>query len=281
MNTVAEDAVIVASPPAKSFSRPEDRTAGAVQVHQPAGNATSLLVAIERATSNPAMDIDKMERLFVMHQKVVAQEAEAAFNDAMARAQSEIQPIVTNAENSHTKSRYAKLAAIDKEITPIHTKYGISISYDTETKNDADPIPQGMVRTVAIVSHAGGHSRKHHIDLPPDAAGSQGNANKTMVQALGSTNAYGRRYLKLMIFNVSTFDDNDGNAPGNKGGMDEKTLADHIAKMDECADLPALQKTFGVAWKAAEKLNDKSAMGTLTRSKDARKAALTKKGGAK
>jgi len=71
-----------------------------------------------------------------------------------------------------------------------------------------------MRRTVAIVTHAAGHNKRHHIDLPPDDSGAKGNVNKTGVQAAGSTNAYARRYLSLMIFNVSTEDDNDGNTAG-------------------------------------------------------------------
>lgn len=177
-------------------------------------DANALLAAITAAASNKDVDVNKVERLFAIHQTVVKQQAEAAFNDAMARAQAEIQPVVNNAVNTHTRSSYAKLSEIDKAITPIHTKFGLSISYDTETKNEADPVPTDMLRIVAIVSHSGGHSRRYHIDLPPDVAGAQGTTNKTKLQGLGSTNSYGRRYLKLMIFNVSTMDDNDGNGAG-------------------------------------------------------------------
>lgn len=177
-------------------------------------DATSLLAAITAAANNPQMDVGKVERLFQMHQTVVKQQAEVAFNDAMARAQAEIQPVAAKAWNTHTQSTYAKLEAIDRVITPIHTRHGLSISYDTETKNDADPIPQGFLRTVAWVRHSLGHKERHHLDLPPDQSGSQGKTNKTMVQAIGSTNTYARRYLKMMIFNVSTFDDKDGNTSG-------------------------------------------------------------------
>jgi hypothetical protein len=90
----------------------------------PHSNATSLLQAITSAASNPQTDIEKMERLFAMHQKMVAQEAEAAFNGAMARAQANIVPVANNAANSQTNSRYAKLAAINKAITPIYTSEG-------------------------------------------------------------------------------------------------------------------------------------------------------------
>ena len=168
-------------------------------------NATSLLQAITSAASNPQTDIEKMERLFAMHQKMVATEAEAAFNNAMARAQAHIVPIANNAANDQTNSRYAKLAQINREIIPIYTAEGLSISFDS-----ADG-PQGLMRTIAIVSHAQGHSRQYHLDLPPDDSGAKGTINKTKVHAIGSTSSYARRYLVCMIFNVTTEDDNDGN----------------------------------------------------------------------
>lgn len=253
----------------ESFSRREDRELPAVP------QAASLVQALAIAAADPRTDMDKMERLFAMHERIVAREAEAAFNDAMAKTQAEIQPIVNNAINDHTHSGYAKMEQIDRGITPIHTKFGLSISYDTETKNDADPIPDGLLRTIAIVSHSAGHSRRYHIDLPTDEAGSQGKVNKTGVQARGSSNAYARRYLKLMVFNLSTFDDKDGNKNGS--GMSESALADHIAAMEACTTREELQKAFGIAYKAAEALKDQAGMKAIIRGKDVRKAALAAK----
>ena len=241
----AKDAERVIELPAGSFSRAEDRALPAIAPS--AGNAGSLLQAIERVASNPAMDIDKVERLFAMHQQLKAKEAEAAFNDAMAKAQSEIQPVVNNATNDHTRSSYAKLEQIDRAITPVHTKFGLSVSYDTETKNDADPVPIGMLRTVAIVAHSAGHSRRYHIDLPPDDAGSQGKVNKTGVQARGSTNAYARRYLKLGIFNVSTFDDKDGNKQREREEVEPD--AEGKKALEACGSMAA----FAKAWNALSK----------------------------
>jgi hypothetical protein len=173
--------------------------------------ATSLLQAITSAASNKDVDIEKMERLFAMHEKMVAREAEAAFNAAMARAQAKIEPVVAKAYNQQTNSYYAKLAAVNKEITPIATAEGMSISFGT-----ADCPKDGWYRTVATVSHAAGHSREYHLDLPADDVGIKGSANKTQVHAAGSTSSYARRYLVCMIFNVSTGDDNDGNGSGRK-----------------------------------------------------------------
>jgi len=183
--------------------------------------ASSLLDALTSAASDPKTDIGKMERLFAMHQQLAATQAQAAFNAAMSRAQAKIQPIVKTAENDHTKSMYAKLETINAEIVPIYTAEGLSVSFGTETANEKDPIPAGMRRTIAIVSHESGHDRRYHIDLALDASGSQGKVNKTDVQAAGSTSSYARRYLLLMIFNVSTGDDNDGN--NEKMGLSDDT----------------------------------------------------------
>lgn len=201
-------------------------------------NATSLLQAITGAASNPQTDIEKMERLFAMHQKMVAQEAEAAFNAAMSRAQANIVPVANNAANTQTNSRYAKLAAINKAITPIYTAEGLSISFDS------GEAPQGLMRTIAIVSHAQGHSRSYHLDLPPDDVGAKGTVNKTQVHALGSTSSYARRYLVCMIFNVTTEDDDDG----NKGGRRQTVEPDPAGKkaLEACGSMHALQ----TAWKA-------------------------------
>jgi hypothetical protein len=203
--------------PKESYSRREDgdkaATGSAVAIQPGAG---SLLQAMTQAVSLNHVDMDKVERLFAMHQTILAQEAKAAFNDAMARAQSLIQPIVRNKENTHTRSWYSDLAAINEQIVPIYTAEGLAVSFDTETKNDADPIAPGDYRTIAIVTHRQGHERRYHIDLALDDAGSQGNKNKTRVQAKGSTTSFGRRYLVLMIFNVSTEDDDDGNGGKKK-----------------------------------------------------------------
>lgn len=204
---------------------PEERVRREDPVAQPLAvqstDAGALLAAITTAASNPSIDVGKVERLWAIYQTVVEQRAEAAYNTAMARAQAGIQPVIAKSWNDHTKSNYAKLEAIDRVITPIHTAEGLSISYDTETKNDDDPIAPGMVRIIAWVRHSGGHKVRHHIDLPPDEAGSQGRTNKTKVQAMVSSNTYGRRVIKMMAFNVSTFNDKDGNSTRKPKDNDE------------------------------------------------------------
>ena len=246
-------------------------------VHRP--QPTTLVQALAAAASDPRTDMDKMERLFAMHQTMLKQQAEAAFNDAMSRAQAKILPVANNALNEHTRSRYAKLAAINKAITPIYTAEGLAVSFDSykpEFDKDGKEInqpEQGWHRIIAIVSHKEGHSRRYHLDLPLDDAGAKGAVNKTGVQAMGSTTSYGRRYLVCMIFNVATEDDNDGSG-GEGGRMGESALADHLAAIDAASDTESLKAAFGAAWKTAETAKDKHAMRLLTEHKDRRKKAL-------
>lgn len=241
----------------------------AVAVSQ--SNATTLLQAIERAASNPETDMDKMERLFDMHQKMLKQEAEAEFNAALARAQLHIEPVAHNATNDQTRSRYAKLAAINRAIAPIYTAEGFSVSFDT-----ADSPKDGYLRVLATLSHARGHSRVYHMDLPPDEAGAKGNVNKTKVHATGSTNSYARRYLVCMIFNVTTEDDNDGNA--NEKVMPDNQRDGFLEEIEELSGMPAADELWKRIADACQKIGDIASYEVLKSSMAKRRKAIAAQG---
>jgi hypothetical protein len=175
----------------------------------PTNETAAILQVIERAATNPDVDIDKMERLFSMHERMKQREAERAFADAMAAAQAEMPVVVRNLRNNQTNSRYADIAAIAKAVNPIITKHGFSLSFGT----DASRLDDHYCIT-CTVSHEGGHSKHYQADIPADGTGMKGNANKTATHAFGSTMSYGRRYLTLLIFNIATGDDDDGNRAG-------------------------------------------------------------------
>ena len=178
-----------------------------VQVEKVGGGA-AILSVIERAATDPNVDIDKMERLLDMHHQMIDRDAEQQFNISMTAAQSGMTAVAHNSENKQTSSNYADLAAIDKAIRPVYTSNGFSLSFGT----DDCPIPDYM-RVVCDVSHAGGHTRRYQVDMPLDAAGIKGTPNKTKTHAHGSTMSYSQRYLTKLIFNLTTEDD-DGNAAG-------------------------------------------------------------------
>lgn len=204
----------------------------------PMNNAGALLQLIERAATNPQVDIDKMERLMQMHERIVARDAEAAFNNAMTACQHETRAIATDASNPQTRSRYATYAKLDGVLRPIYTKHGFSISYDT-----TDAPREDYVRVVAYVSR-GGHTRTYRADMPADGKGAKGGDVMTKTHASGAAMSYGMRYLLKMIFNVAVGEyDNDGNAP-----PESEVEPDPAGKkaLEACGSLASLQ----TAWKA-------------------------------
>jgi hypothetical protein len=163
---------------------------------------------IERAAKDPNVDIDKMERLFQMHERVVARVAEQAYNAAMSSAQAEIAPVARKLINLHTKSKYADLAAIAEAAQPTISKFGFGLSF-----SECKPTQPNCMGVACEVTHNGGFSKRYEFNVPLDGAGFKGNANKTDTQAYGSTFTYGRRYATCGVFNIATKNDTDGNAP--------------------------------------------------------------------
>lgn len=199
-----------------------------VAASAPQSDTTALMSLIERAARDPDMDLDRMERLIAMHEKMEQKHAEADFNAAMAAAQAEIGPVVAKKSNSQTNSKYADLAAIVAVAQPIIAKHGLSTSFGTEPTE----VPNHY-RVTCEVSR-GGFSKTYRADIPMDGVGIKGNANKTATHAFGSTMTYGRRYLFCMIFNIATADD-DGQAAGAKPAerLTEKQIDDMFTLLAE------------------------------------------------
>lgn len=171
------------------------------------GHTAAVLDMIVRAATDPAVDVEKMERLMAMHERIAAQQAEGAFNDAMAAAQAEMRPVAADANNPQTKSKYASYAQLDRALRPIYTRHGFSLSFDTG--KDA---PEDSVVVLCYVGHRAGHTRTYQARMPADGKGAKGGDVMTKTHAAGSAFTYGQRYLMKMIFNVAVGDDDDGNS---------------------------------------------------------------------
>lgn len=190
---------------------------------------------------------DTIERLGVAYREQERFKAERAFTASMTACQEEMPAIVRNKANEQTNSRYANLEGVNEVITPIYTKHGFSLSFGT-----ADSSIKDYIRIKCDVRHEAGHKETHFVDLPPDAAGIKGSVNKTGVHAAGSTLSYGRRYLTLMIFNLATTDDNDGNSQGGDL-IDEEQLGELTALWSDALragcklNMDAVCKWLGVA----------------------------------
>jgi hypothetical protein len=186
---------------------PKDESLPAAPV---VNNAVTMLQAIGQMALNPDVEIEKVERLFALQKELQDRENEAAFNDALSKAQAGMHVVTKNKWNDQTSSHYADLGAIVAAITPIYTAQGINLSFDSGKAVD------GMIPITCYVS-ACGHTREYHYDSPITDKGIKGTVMMTPAHARGSAISYGRRYLTCMIFNIATSDD-DGN--GGKGSND-------------------------------------------------------------
>ena len=186
-------------------------TAQSIQVPTaPISDALALLQTIERAALNPEVDVEKMDRLWNMYERIQSQRAAQEYSHAMCDAQREMEPIRANCDNSSTKSRYADYSALDRAIRPIYTKYGFSLSFNT-----GDNAPDGCIMMLCDVSHRNGSVKSFRLPMPSDGMGAKGNAVMTRTHATASAVSYGKRNLAGMIFNLSIDKDDDGNAAGN------------------------------------------------------------------
>jgi hypothetical protein len=177
--------------------------------------STAVLQMIERVARDPNADIEKMERLLAMQERVLNKQAESDFYAALNRCQTKIGRVAADAINKGVKggsSEYATYAALDRVCRPVYTSENLSLSFDT-AKSDLDL----HITVLCYVSHPSGFSKTYRADMPCDGKGAQGGDVMTKTHAAGSAMSYGMRYLLKMIFNVAIgqdADDDDGNAAG-------------------------------------------------------------------
>lgn len=200
-------------------------TSSKQEVATVSNDTSAIIKIIDRAATDPNVDIDKMERLLNMQERIFDKNAEIAFNEALSKVQRETPKIKRESENKQTRSTYAKLESINKVLVPIYTEHGFALSFGT-----ADAPSEGWQRITCKASHVAGHSKDYFVDLPLDNEGMQGNVNKTKMHGAGSTISYARRYLTVLIFNISiTDEDNDGNVSAT-GLLDRMFLHNNVLR---------------------------------------------------
>lgn len=173
--------------------------ASAIQAAPVQNDASAIIQVIERAAMNPDVDIDKMERLLQMQERVLDRQAAADYSAAMAAMQTDIPSIAERGKTNNGK--YATLEDIVDTVRPIMQKHGFAVSFRIKT------LDRG-VEVTGVLMHRGGHREETTMLLPADTSG-----NKNAVQAFGSSVSYGKRYVLSSLLNIATRnEDDDGNA---------------------------------------------------------------------
>ncbi len=162
----------------------------------------AMMQIISRAAADPNMDVEKMERLLDVQERMMAKQAEINFTQDLVKLQAVIPRIKKNGKGVHGV-KYAKYEDIDKAIRPLLIDSGFSLRYNSRDAN-------GRVIITGTLSHKDGHSITDEIPLDIDKG-----SGRSSVQAVGSTISYGKRYLVGMLLNlVFEGEDDDGQTAG-------------------------------------------------------------------
>lgn len=218
----------------------------AVTKHEPQETAVadysgSLLNVIASAARDPNVDIDKMERLIAMQERVQDRTAKAEYYASLAEMQPEL-PVISERggikdRNGNVQSTYALWEDVNEAIRPILAKHGFALTF--KTRRTADEIA-----VTGILSHRGGHSEETELSLPSDTSGS-----KNAVQAVGSSTSYGKRYTAFALLNItSQGEDDDGKRGGSPAAIEIEQIEELQRMLDNAgADQRKFCETFGIS----------------------------------
>lgn len=205
---------------------------------------TSIMEVLARAAANPRVDVNKLQALLEMQQKVELRQAEVEFNAALARLMPRLPRIEKNGvipDNlGKIRSRFARYEDIDRVTRPLLADEGFSVSFRTED------IGHDKVRIIGTLAHRMGHARESSVTVPISAP-----PKATGTQAVGSSVSYGKRYVVCNMLNIITVgEDTDGQAEA-KPITEEQILNIETMIQDTKAD----RRKF-LAWMEVGKIED-------------------------
>lgn len=212
---------------------------------------SNVLALISKAAADPSCDLDKMERLLSMHERMLTRQAQAEFAEAMSQMQAEL-PSIGERGDAAGRYTFALWEDINAAIKPILQKHGFALTFRTDTANG--------ITVTGILTHRNGHREETSLTLPADASG-----NKNAVQAVASSVSYGKRYTAGALLNLTSHGEDDDGFAGATGfdchdWLEAITSATDKTELDKiAADLkgknipgPALKK-IRAAWAARAK----------------------------
>jgi hypothetical protein len=180
-------------------------------------NAEEEKTAIDRTDSSPesllklaiekGADLDKLERLIELKERWEKQEAEKAFNLAMANFQKQC-PIVKKSDivkdkNGKERYRFANIGDIINQVGKIISDNELFYDFKTEEVD-------GFMKVICTVTHSKGHSKATDFKVP---IGKE--EYMTDVQKYGARLTFAKRYSFCNVFGITTADeDNDAQTTG-------------------------------------------------------------------
>ena len=218
------------SPEIEQGERPIERLLPA----PPSDSPSTVLALIERVALDPHGDVQRLERMMAMYERLKAKEAELAYNAAKGRILEKLAGIkivknrsalyeIDNGKShrgSYEAFKYAPLEEIDRHLRPLLAEEDMDLSYSDEPRESGDILIRGRLKHLP-----GGHYEDSFMPAPPDTTGGKSN-----VQAVGSTNSFLRRYVACNIFNIVVVGDDDDGTGGTIDEAQTKTILELIKK---------------------------------------------------
>ena len=184
-----------------------------------------LAAAIEKGAS-----VETLEKLLALAKDVRAEQAREAFNRAFAEFQHQC-PVITKTKTAKIQGRsggsysysYTPLEEITKQIVPVMTPLGLSISYRMSGTKDT-------VVAVAVITHELGHSKESgEVCMPVTVGGSGANP----AQCVGIAATYARRYALLSVTGISPQDEDTDGHPDSDETTEQPTASPEFTAKHE------------------------------------------------
>lgn len=212
-------------------------------------STNALISMIERASTNPEVDVEKLERLWSMYDAERKRQAEQAFNSALGEMQAHMPAIREGGKIQHGGKLISTYGRWDEDILPvvrpILREHGFGLSFRTETKDH--------VTVEAVLSHESGHSERTSITLSPDTSGS-----KSGPQSVASSVSYGKRYTAASLLNLEIHGQDDD---AQQASGPERVSVEQVANLEALIAEVGADRTRFLEFLRVTRLEDLAAQG--------------------
>lgn len=210
-----------------------------------ASEGEAFLAMVERLARDPNVNVDALERMLSMRERIMAQNAKAAYVAALKAVKPDL-PIIEKRGKIKIPGKdgkpdqvtpFAKWEDIDEKIAPILDRHGLVLSFRSGMAAD------GKIVVTGVLQHIDGHSEETAVTLPHDSSGS-----KNAVQAVGSSLSYGKRYAATMLLNIRTKDEDDDGAAADAPGVISDAQRQKLQTLfdETSADVPKFCRFFKI-----------------------------------
>lgn len=184
----------------------------------------NILAVIARAAQDPTIDVEKMERLLGLAERMEDRNSERNFAEALVALQGETIRVVATKKvdekpDGTCRYKFAPYEEIMSKVQPILTAHGFSITFDTKIADDGS-----RLTSICTLTHRCGHSRSNSFAVrfgkPPGSSDAQGDM---------STKSYAKRGALCDALNITIDHDDDARGLGDFiTDKEAATLADWV-----------------------------------------------------